>query len=651
MRKARVCTAVLSAVAMTVLTVTSAGAATPASGVGSAQGASTVFSLALGTAAPGASPSLLSTQLIGDLGSASNDPAAGPTSALTRLAGLQSASPLVPALDLNVPSQPVQAETPGGQPSVSTPAVTLSDLAGIGVPASVASGTLEAATLAATVDSTGAHGRLSAGLSGIALAGGLVGLGSASTVVSNDAGSSQASSVRTLQVGPITVLSLGQLLAGLGIPLSDLSLTTLSNLLGALHLPLPSVPGAVSSLPAGSNLTGEVDALAQTVDTITTELQVPLSSLLNRPQLIRSHSSLLPGPVPVPSSGIPVPTLPSLPTPTGLPAGSNTGGITSGSTGQLTSTAVNTLSSQLSPVLDALGLGQINLATALATVTSLTSLLNTLQGDLSSVIDQALSGLDSAALLKVSGLDIALSTTATNSVATSLATVQGTVGSISVGNLLTTPSLKLTTAASSLSTVLAGIQSAIGSVLGQVSKSLSGIVSVKALTPLAGSGVSTNGKYIKALDGITALTATITPPAGLAGLVSSVTSAVNLPASAAGLLGLAGVPSASVASLESALAPIATLSATLNQTLGALANGAVIQVGTLQAQSDFTPAPVAGASPATPGSTTTPGGSVPTPGKLPFTGGNSALGGFGGAGLLAVLVGRRLRLSRRARRS
>jgi len=452
-----------------------------------------------------------------------------------------------------------------------------------------------------------------------------------------------------LQTGPITVLSLGQLLAGLGLPLSDLPLSTLSNLLGALHLPLPSVPGAVSSLPAGSNLTTEVATLAQAVDTITTELNVPLSSLLTRPGLIRSHSTTLPSaPVSVSGTGTPIPTLPSLPAPTGLPAGANTGGITSGSTGQLTSTAVNTLSSQLSPVLAGLGLGQIDLATALSTVINLTALLDTLQTDLGSVLDQALSGLDSAALLKVSGLNIALSTTASNSVATSLATVQGTVGSISVGNLLSTPSLNLTTTASSLSAVLAGVQSAIGGVLGQVSKSLSGIVSVKALTPLAGSGVSTTGKYIKALDGITALTATITPPAGLAGLVSTVTSAANLAQSAAGLLGLAGVPAAAVAGLAAALAPIATLSATLNQTLGALANGAVLQVGTLQAQSDFTPAPAAGAIPASPGSTTTPAGGAP--GTLPFTGGNPALGALGGAGLAAVIAGRR-RLSRRARRS
>ncbi|HUZ44146.1 MAG TPA: hypothetical protein VMU63_07045 [Acidimicrobiales bacterium] len=657
MRRARVCTAVLSAAAITALSVTSAGAATPASGVGAAQGTSTVFSLALGTAggaASAASPSLLSTQLIGDLGSVSNDPAAGPTSALTRLAGLQSASSAVPALNLNVPSSPVQAQSPGGAPSVSTPAVTLSNLAGVGVPASVASGTLEPATLAAVVDSTGAHSNLSAGVSGIALAGGLVGLGSAATKVSDDAGGSQASSVRSLQTGPITVLSLGQLLAGLGIPLSDLPLSTLSNLLGTLHLPLPSVPGAVSSLPTGSNLSGEVAALAAAVNSITTELKVPASSLVTRPQPMRSHLGLPSLPVSVSSAGNPIPSLPPLPTPTGLPVGANTGGITSGSAGQVTSAAVNTLSSELSPVLDALGLGQINLATALSTVTNLTSLLDTLQADLGSVLDQALSALDSAALLKVSGLDIALSTIATSSVATSLAQLQGTVGSVSVGNLLTTPSLNLTTAASTLSGVVAGLQSAVGSVLGQVSSSLSGVVSVKVLTPLAGSGISQDGKYIKALDGITALTATITPPANLASLVSSLTSAVNLPESAAGLLGLAGVPAATVASLGAALAPIATLSATLSQTLGALANGAVLRVGSLQAQSDFAPAPVAGASPATPGTpgtTSPPGHTVPTPGKLPFTGGNSALGAFGGAGLLAVVAGRRLRLARRARRS
>src|SRR5665213_2123373 len=126
MRKTRICTALASAAAVTALTVTSAGAATPPSGVGSAQGSSTVFSLQLGTANPASTaPPLLSANLIGDLGSASNDPALGPSSALSRLAGLQTASSLVSALDLSVPSQALQSETPGGQPSVTTPAVNL----------------------------------------------------------------------------------------------------------------------------------------------------------------------------------------------------------------------------------------------------------------------------------------------------------------------------------------------------------------------------------------------------------------------------------------------------------------------------------------------------------------------------------------------
>jgi hypothetical protein len=638
MGKARAFTALLTAAGITALTVTSAGAAGAAStGVGSAQGSSAVFSLALG---PSTSGSALLADLIGDLGSASNDPAAGGSAALSRLAGLQAASSLVPALNLQVPPTPVQAQSPNGSPSVSTPAINLSNVHGVSVPAAVASGTIEPASLTATVDSTGAHAGLSAGVSSIALAGGLVALGSASTQVTNDAGGSQASSVRSLKAGPLTVLSLGQLLAGLGIPLTDLPVTTLAGLLSALHLPLPSIPGATGTLPSSVGLAGEVGALAQSIEIITTALQVPASALIARPSTEQSHLAV--GPVSVSTSGSPVPALPPLPQPTGLPAGAVTSGISSPS-GALTSSAASSLEAALAPALSALGLGGVNLASALSTLTSLTSLLDTLQGDLSNVLAQALSALDAAPLLKVSGLDIGLTTKATNAVSTSVASLTGTVGTVSVGNLLSTPLVNLTDTVSQLSSLVGSLDSAIGSVLGKVSPSLTNLVHVSVLTPVAGAGVSAAKGYVKAVEGVTALTATITPPADLSSLVSSITSALNLPTTAAGILGLAGVPTATVAALTSALSPIATLSATLSQTLGALANGATLKVGTIAAASDFAPAPVPGASPSVPGTA-----GVPTPSKLPFTGGNPVLAIVGGGALAALLIGRRLRLARRA---
>ena len=634
MRKARAITALLTAAGVTALTVTSAGAATTG-GVGSAQGSSSVFSLVLGQSASG---SALIADLVGDLGSASNDPAAGGNSALSRLAGLQTASSLVPALNLEVPPQPVQAQAPNGSPSVSTPSIDLSNVAGVSVPAAVASGTIEPASLSASIDSAGSHSGLKAGVSGIALASGLVDLGTASTQVTNDSGPAQASSVRSLTAGPLTVLSLGQLLAGLGLPLGQLPVTTLSNLLAALHLSLPAVPGG-GALPTGANLASLVYQLTLSVSTIDNALGVSPTSLAHV-SVARPHLGV--GGVTVSTSGTPVPNLPSLPSPGGLPTGSNTGGIST-SGGALTSAAQGALSSSLTPILSSLGLGGINLGSALATVTSLTGLLNTLQGDLSSVLEQALSALDGAALLKVSGLNIGLTATATNSVKTSVAALTGTVGSIQVGNLLSTPVLNLTSTVSQISTLVNSLDSALGGVLGQVSPALAGLVHVSVLTPVSGAGVSSTGNTVKAVEGVTALTATITPPAGLASLVSSLTSAGNVTSTATGLLGLAGVPTATITSLTSALAPIASLSATLNQTLGALANGAVLSVGTVAAASQFTPAPVAGATaPST-------AGSVPTPGKLAFTGGNPLLAVVGGGGLAALLVGRRLRLARRRR--
>ena len=636
MRKARAITSVLTAAGITALTITSAGAATPG-GVGSAQGSSSVFSLVLD---PSGSTSTLVADLIGDLGSASNDPAAGGNTSLSRLAGLQTASSLVPALNLEVPSQPVQAQSPNGSPSVSTPSIDLANVAGVTVPAAVATGTIEPASLTASLDSSGSHSGLKAGVSGIALAGGLVTLGTANTQVTDDSSPAQASSVRSLVVGPVTVLSLGQLLAGLGLPLSQLPISTLSGLLSALHLPLPSVPGASGVLPAGTNLGALVFALSDAVGTITNAIGVSPGSLTSHASVVRSHLGGIP--ITVSTSGTPVPSLPALPTPAGLPTGASTSGISSAG-GALTSAAQSTLSGGLAPVLSALGLGSINLGSALSTVTSLTTLLNTLQGDLSSVLEQALSALDGAALLKVAGLNVGLTATATDSVKSSVAALTGTVGAVSVGNLLSTPALNLAAAPSQLSSVVNSLDSALGGVLGQVSPSLAGLVKVSVLTPVSGAGVSTAGKYVKAVEGVTALTATITPPADLAGLVSTVTSALNLPSSATGLLGLAGIAPSAIAGLSSALAPIASLSATLNQTLGALAHGAVLSVGTLSAASQFTPAPVTGAT--TPG---TPG--APSPGgQLPFTGGNPVLAVLGGGGLAALLVSRRVRLARRAR--
>lgn len=632
MRKARVITSVLTAAGLTALTVTSAGAASTG-GVGSAQGSSSVFSLTLG---PSGSSSALLADLIGDLGSASNDPATG--SALSRLAGLQTASSLVPALNLHVPATPVQAQSPGGSPSVSTPSIDLSSVAGVSVPASVATGTILPASLTATLDSAGAHSGLKAGVSGIALAGGLVDLGTASTQVTNDSGAAQASSVRSLTAGPLTVLSLGQLLAGLGLPLSQLPVTTLSNLLNALHLPLPSVPGT-TGLPAGSSLASVVYQLTVGVSAITQAVGVSPTSLAGHTVAARPHAL----PLPVSPSGSPIVTLPSLPVSTGLPTGATTSGIST-TGGALTSAAQSSLQTSLAPVLSALGLSGINLGSALATVTSLTTLLNTLQSDLSGVLQQALSTLDSAALLKVSGLNVGLTTTATNSVKSSVASLTGTVGSVQVGSLLSTPTLNLTGIASQVSSIANSLDSALSGVLGQVSPSLAGLVHVALLTPVSGAGVSSTGNTVKAVQGVTALTATITPPAGLSSLVSTITSPANVSSTATGLLGLAGVPAATIGSLTSALAPIASLSATLNQTLGALANGAVLSVGTLSSASQFTPAPVAGSTPSS-----APGSSVPTPGKLPFTGGNPMLAVLGGGGLAALLIGRRLRLARRSR--
>lgn len=220
MRNTRAAVAVVTIIGLSALIAVPAGAASPG-GVGSATSSATVFSLLLGSSDPAAtSAPVLGVNLSADSGSATIDPSVSGPAAVARLAGLASTAP-VRALTLTVPAQPVQAQAPGGQPSVSTPAVDLGNVAGVSVPASLATGGIAPATLAASAAPTGAHATVAAGLSGVSLAGGLVSVGPSTSRLSDDAVPTSSSSTRTVQVGPVTVVGIAQLLAGLGIPLTD----------------------------------------------------------------------------------------------------------------------------------------------------------------------------------------------------------------------------------------------------------------------------------------------------------------------------------------------------------------------------------------------------------------------------------------------
>jgi hypothetical protein len=227
-------------------------------------------------------------------------------------------------------------------------------------------------------------------------------------------------------------------------------------------------------------------------------------------------------------------------------------------------------------------------------------LVNQLNGVVASVVTSLLDTLASTSLLSVQGVDVGLVADARSTVESSVADVTGTIGSVKVGALAVpgVSGLDLTSAAGVLSGAGDAVSAAVGSVLGTINAQLADMVDVDVLKITK--NVANVGGYNTATAAVTALTATLTPPALLTGQL-------NLGNSAGDLLGQVGgtVP---------ALAPLMTqLEAALGG-LDLLTAPTSIAVGTLSGQGAFK------AVAATPGSPGTP----TTGGELPRTGGSNA---------------------------
>jgi hypothetical protein len=123
-------------------------------------------------------------------------------------------------------------------------------------------------------------------------------------------------------------------------------------------------------------------------------------------------------------------------------------------------------------------------------------------------------------------------------------------------------------------------------VLGIISPDLANIVSVSLLDQAQ--SVANSGGYNRARAGVTAATATVTPPATLANIVSTLGAAANQ-------IG------PTIASLSGGTVPVvdptvgmSTLAGTVNlaQAAGALSQGVTLKVGEVLSASDFAPGAV-----------------------------------------------------------
>lgn len=227
-----------------------------AAGVGTSKASTTILNVDLGDA--------LKLRVGGDDAQSSTDPQIGPAGAFSRLVGLEASSTMLPALNVKIPDPAIESRTPGGAPESTLAGVDLTSgiaaIPGIAIPASVATGTLDA-TLRSLLDGATAQSSMDAGISNLGLAGGLVSAENLASTLATGTSATQADGTRKVEVGAINVLDLGALLNALDLALADLPIQTVSDLLKELGVP-------VTGLPQGSDLKSYVASLNDAIDDV-----------------------------------------------------------------------------------------------------------------------------------------------------------------------------------------------------------------------------------------------------------------------------------------------------------------------------------------------------------------------------------------------
>lgn len=526
----------------------SANAASP--GVGTAQATTSLLQVELGD--------LLAADVLSDASRSTLDKAVTSVpEAATALFPLTLASGSIDALNQQI--APTEVRSTGSEQKTDYSA----DLGSV-LPA-VVDGTLTPATLSALVDATGAKGGLLNNVADLAVGGGLLNVDAVAANLGTLAAKDASTGARTIDIDSISGLNLGALLAGLGIPVSDLDLATIVGLVESLGLLGTGNPvdglldslGIAGSVPTtGTELDGLVDGLdasltAATADLTALDAAFPGAACTDLVTLTDPLASTI---------GVPVGT------------------------------------------------------TCTAALATLTAAVDDVAEQLAGLLNGLLGLVDGIELLNIDGIDVGVTSKATDTVDTSTAKVTAAIGTINVANLVDIPGTD----------VLAAVTSATGQlndILESVDPGLLDLIDLKLLDT-TGTGVSKNSAgYVQAVSNLTALDLSIVPPADLGDIVgglglggadsmASLISAVPVASTSAALVSLPGTESADV----------------LGTVLGgvdALAGGARVRVASISATSTFLPA-------AAPG-TATPGGT------LPRTGGSTA--GFAVVGVIMALLG------------
>jgi LPXTG-motif cell wall-anchored protein len=546
----------------------SAASATAASpGIGTSVVGTTIAQLDLGD--------LVSARILGDDSIATIDKGVlAVPEAATVLRPLTVTSGVLPALNKSI--APVETRSTGTEKKTDYS----TDLGNALLPQLV-DGSLTPATLSAIVDSAGARAGLVNSLTDLVLGGGLLSVDSVTANLGADAAKESSTSTRGVDVGAISGLNLGALLAGLGLPLNALSLPDVEALTEELGL-----------LGAGNPVAGLLTSLgiAGTVPTDAAGLDGVITGLNGR---IASSTAALTS---LANVAI-VPVCDNI-----VPLGA---------------------AFALIPQLAALNLGLTNASTCQAAVAAVTAALAADRLDVGGLLSGLLTMLDGLELLNISGIDVGLTSKATDAVGTSVAKVTAAIGSLKVGNLAAVPGVDLASTPAQVLDTVDDVTANLDSVLGVVG--LDGIVNL-ALLDTTGTGVTkTPTGYVRSVSQLTGVDLSIVPPSDLASLISG----LPLPAASVGglLAAIPGLPGGVAAPALPGTVGMEALNTLLTGAVpvDALAGGARLRLASVGGVAEFLPQAA--------GTTTPPGGT------LPRTGGTSDVTAFAVAAVIMAMLG------------
>jgi hypothetical protein len=550
-------------------------------GVGTATVSSTVIGVQVG-----ANGDVLSLRVLSDEGVSTIDPAKGASSSASTLRPLVIGSKTAPAVAVTSPE--VKSSSTGAEDRKSVEPV---------LPSSAAFSGAVNAVVSSIVDATGARSGLQAGLANLRLAGGLVNVPTGAVQVATDAAKGSSTATRTITIPDVRVLDLAAVLDGLGLKLTDLSVNQLLGLLKSLGV---TIQGIADPAGAVTQLNKAVDTLTTTTGALTTSVCNTVDGLLSGP--LGGVNGLLDGVIDDVQTTV--------------------GGVTGSLPLVGNAPLPPNVAPVLAPIIPVPLIGGLSIQEVQAAAlpggfscsnllgTTVKQLLDEVHKDLATLLDSLLATVASTPLLHITDVKVGLTATAAETVEKSVATVTGSIGSVKVGTLAVPgiSGIDLTAPAAQLTQATSAIQSAVNGVLASLNASLANVVKVEVLK--VDKSIAPGGGYTNAIAAVTAVKATLTPPA--------------TPLTASAQLDLSGTPiSTLLQSISSTVPTLTPLMTQLEASLGgiqALSAPTEITIGTLASTAAFRP----GAG----GSSTqvaAPGSPTGTPTELPRTGGNALL--------------------------